>query len=221
MSFWPFPTNLRDELARAADLGPVVEAGAGDGRLSVHLRSLGWAVVSLDHDPRCDGLDVLADLRELPFASASVGVVVFGDVLRHLPSSDRARAAESCVHCLAPGGRVVVLEDTPVGRDPAEVNYREVLSLLADIVPGRGAARRIDRVSRELRAHLGDPVCRGDAENSTRVDDPLAPVRWLRTHHACDRDCRERLDAIADSIAEHGMRYGRYSFEVFATGAAA
>ena len=221
MSFWPFPTNLRDEFARAAGLGPMVEAGAGDGRLSAHLRSMGWTVVSLDHDPRCLGLDVVADLRALPFVAASVGAVVFADVLRHLPSADRARAAESCVDCLALRGRVVVLEDDPVGRDPAEVNYREVLSLLADIVPGRGAARRIDRVTRELRARLGDPVCRGDAENSTRVDDPLAPVRWLRMHQACDRDCRERLDRIADSIDEHGMRYGRYSFEVFATGAAA
>jgi SAM-dependent methyltransferase len=218
MSFWPFPTNLRDEFDRAAALGPVVEAGAGEGRLTARLRSLDLPVVALDHDPWQRGLDVLADLRVLPFAPASVGAVVFGDVLRHLSSSDRSRAAESCVRCVAVGGRVIVLEDDPVGRDAAEVNYREVLSLLADIVPGRGAARRIDRVSRELRTRFGEPVCRGDVENATDVDDPLAPVRWLRTHHACDRDCRERLDALADSIGEHGMRYGRYSFEVFARG---
>jgi len=160
-------------------------------------------------------VDVVGDVRRLPFADATAGAVVFGDVLRHLGASTRDDAACACHAVLAAQGCVVVLEDHPEGRDVAEVNYRETLALLADVMPTRGSARRIDRLTGPWRTYFGPPHLAGEAENTIEVEDPHEPLRWLRRTMGADRACRNRLDALADSVSESGMRYGRYCFEVF------
>ena len=215
MSFWPFPTNLLTEIRGGAASGPVVEGGVGDGRLSERLRECGVDVLGVDRDPFLRGVDVLADLRELPFRDGSVGAIVLGDVLRHLDRRDRGCVAEECVRVLDRGGRVIVLEDEADGRDAAERNYRDVLALLADLVPGRGPARRVEDLTRAWRSRMGPPIVSGGAENETPVDDPEAPLRWVRTHTACDRTCRERVDDLHRRIERDGMRYGRFAYEVY------
>lgn len=214
MSFWPFPTSLAAELREASSRGVVVELGAGAGDLARRLEQLGLVVLTLDVDASSP-VDVVADLRNLPFAAASAGVLVLGDVLRHLDPLSRDDAAASCARVLAPGGCVVVLEDHPEGRDAAEANYREVLALLADVAPPRGPARPIDRLTRPWREHLGEPVLAGAFDNETPVRDPTAPVRWMRRMAGGDRAFRSRLDALADAIDRDGMDYGRSCFEVF------
>ena len=215
MSFWPFPTTLRAELRHGAARGPVIELGAGEGDLARRLRSLDLDVVTLDRDPRLPA-DVLGDLRRLPFADRSAGVLVLGDVLRHLDPVSRDEAAWSCRHVLAREGRVVVLEDDPEARDRAEANYRETLAMLSDLVARRGPARRIDRLTGPWRGLFGEPVARGASDNETPVRDPLEPIRWMRSASCADRVFRERLDRLAASVETDGMRYGRYCFEVFA-----
>lgn len=214
MSFWPFPTNLVAELQRAAGVGPVLELGAGRGELARRLESLRLDVLTLDLDPFAP-VDVVGDVRCLPFADATAGALVLGDVLRHLDAGTREDAASASHAVLASTGCVVVLEDHPEGRDAAEVNYRETLALLADVMPTRGPARRIDRLTGAWRSHFGSPVLAGEAENTIEVVDPHEPIRWLRRTMGSDRSCRDRLDSLAESVAETGMRYGRFCFEVF------
>lgn len=215
MSFWPFPTSLLAEFRHGAARGPVVELGAGTGDLARRLADAGLDVVTLDRDLRLD-VDVIADGRQLPFADGRLGLVVMADVLRHATPLVRAELAIACTSAIAPGGRVVVLEDHPEARDRAEANYRDVLALLADEVPGRGPARRIDGLTAALRERLGAPVAAGEEENVVPVDDPLEPVRWMRRVTGNRRDLRARLEDLAATIEDDGMRYGRYCFEVYA-----
>jgi SAM-dependent methyltransferase len=99
---------LRDVPAgRALDVGA---AGGGNTRV---LTRLGWQAVALEYGAEgarvaADrGLPVLrADAADLPFASASLDLVVAFDVLEHLP--DDVGAAREVSRVLRDGGRFLV-----------------------------------------------------------------------------------------------------------------
>jgi SAM-dependent methyltransferase len=105
------------ELVLAADLGAnVVDVGCGTGRLEPCLAAGGLSPRGIDLSPemirvaRRDhpgfGFDV-ADLRQLPFADASLAGVVCWYSLMYLTPSDRPAAFSELARVLKPGGYLV------------------------------------------------------------------------------------------------------------------
>lgn len=94
----------------------ILDVGCGQGALAVALKRAGAALVAgIEASSEAAGvarnrLDVLVegDLLEapLPFAPGAFDVLIFGDVLEHLPDPDRA--LERLLPLLTDGGQVIV-----------------------------------------------------------------------------------------------------------------
>lgn len=201
MSFWPFPKTILDELSAGLARGPGVELGAGDGRLARRLGDAGLRLLTVD---RQGPVDVRADARRLPLRAASCGAFVLANVLRHLRASARRAVLAECARALADGGRLLILEDEPVGRDAAEVNYRRALELLAAADPTRGAALDLDEIAPILPGAFAVEVDER-LENAESVDDPRAPLRWLAAHGPM-----AAVEALSVDVERQGMAYGQY-----------
>lgn len=92
----------------------VLDVGAADGLLSAGLTAQGWRVTGIERDPaaaeagalHCERM-VVADLaREIPAGEGPFDVIVYGDVLEHLP--EPLRVLVELNRWLLPGGFVVV-----------------------------------------------------------------------------------------------------------------
>jgi ubiquinone/menaquinone biosynthesis C-methylase UbiE len=105
------------DLTRAADLGGnVVDVGCGTGRLEPYLAAQGLSPSGVDLSPgmirvaRRDhpgfGFDV-ADVRELPFADASLAGLVCWYSLMFLAPADRPAAFRELARVVKPGGYLV------------------------------------------------------------------------------------------------------------------
>lgn len=103
----------REWIARHAEPGDLLDAGAGTGRFSSFLSGRGHRVVTLDssagmlaelrnRSPEVETL--LGDIYELPFSTARFDTVVCMHVLFHLPDWDRVVAGLAAL--LKPGGRI-------------------------------------------------------------------------------------------------------------------
>jgi len=80
------------QLHEAAELGgSILEIGIGNGTVSSILRSRGLEVVTADIDGKL-GPDVVADVRELPFADRSFDGTLACEILEHIPWGDLPRA---------------------------------------------------------------------------------------------------------------------------------
>ncbi len=97
--------------------GWALDIGAAAGGNTRVLRGAGWNCVALERDEggavlaRDRGLRVLrGDATCLPFADASLGLVVAFDVLEHI-RDDGAAVREIC-RCLRPGGHLLVAVPT-------------------------------------------------------------------------------------------------------------
>lgn len=96
----------------------VVELGCGDGKFVAGLQGAGFRPVGLDFSRhalrqaagRVAAPWVLADVRRLPFATASLPAVAARYVLGALRADDRRDAAAEIARALAPGGLVVCEE---------------------------------------------------------------------------------------------------------------
>jgi SAM-dependent methyltransferase len=105
------------DLTLAAGLGPsVADVGCGTGRLEPWLAARGLSPRGIDLSPemirlaRRDHPDFefgLADLRELPFADASLAGVVCWYSLMYLAPSDRPAAFSELARVVRPGGYLV------------------------------------------------------------------------------------------------------------------
>ena len=91
------------DLVATAPVGPVVEVGAGTGVA----RALGHRWWGADVVPD-DSLDLLADARALPFATASLSALVLKDTLHHVPDVDDF--LDEAARVLRPGGLVAVVD---------------------------------------------------------------------------------------------------------------
>lgn len=93
-----------------------LDCGCGAGSYLPHFAALGWQVSGLEFLPdkiaaaRAAGLGqdkvVQGDLQALPFASESFDILLFNEVLEHVPSDEAALAEAHRV--LKPGGLLVV-----------------------------------------------------------------------------------------------------------------
>jgi SAM-dependent methyltransferase len=204
MSFWPFPKTLLDELSRGLACGPGIELGSGSGDLSGRFRSVGIDLLTSDLGSPCD---VRADALDLPFRSGHFGLVVAGNLLRHIPPTRRSRLFDEAARVLSPGGRMVLLEDHPEARTPAESNYRDALSLLARVDASRGAAIDLDDVLRERPNAPVEVVWSACLENEERPRDPLAPADWIEARAGL---LDGAVAAHRQEVLAHGMEYGRF-----------
>jgi SAM-dependent methyltransferase len=106
--------GLWEELASAAG-GPVLELGAGSGRVAMHLAQAGHEVIAVERDARvaaelearAEGLPlrvVAADLAEIepPGAKLAIGPL---QVIQLLDPEERGRALRALTQALAGGGR--------------------------------------------------------------------------------------------------------------------
>ena len=135
LAFW-------EELATAADGGPVLDLGCGTGRVALHLARRGHEVVGLDVDPeliavlqaRAEGLPleaVLADARDFRL-DGRVGLALAP--MQTLQLLDDAEDRLACLRCvsahLPPGGlfAAAILEQMPEPDDspPPLPDVREV-----------------------------------------------------------------------------------------------
>lgn len=203
MSFWPFPRSLADALRRARNRGPVVEAGAGDGRLTQRIAEVVGEVWPLDLVSRPGLTRVQADARHLPVGPGRLGAVVMGNLARHLDPDSTVAMARSAWTSVAPGGMLAILEDEPEATSPREANYRQALRLLAVADPTRNPALAPEDLLDRIPAPWTDPHLERGLPNRERVLDPHAPVDWLRAHRP-----GPEVDALARDVAEHGMAYG-------------
>jgi SAM-dependent methyltransferase len=203
MSFWPFPKILLDELRCGAANGRAVEIGSGDGGLTRRMRQVGIDPTTIDLRAPAD---IRADARALPLRPRVCGVVVVGNLMRHLPAASRAAVFEELEATLAPSGRIAVFEDHPEARDRAEENYRTVLDLLRRADPARGGVLDLDELAGALPEGLERRV---DLvlDNEESVIDPARPLAWLR---ARGFSAEPGFGKLCASVERVGMRYGRY-----------
>ncbi|MHB8079379.1 MAG: class I SAM-dependent methyltransferase, partial [Candidatus Krumholzibacteriia bacterium] len=139
MSFSPLPATFLEDLALIADR-PALELGCGDGRFSAVLAAHGARPWRLDRRAPRRGTvaDVVADAQALPLPDGSVALLVAANLLRHLWTSRGPLAVPAAwQRCLAPDGRLWIFEDEPVSQPPAARHYREAMTLLARLDPGR------------------------------------------------------------------------------------
>jgi SAM-dependent methyltransferase len=204
MSFWPFPKTLLAELKAAAGLGPAVELGVGDGRLAARLRSAGIPILGADRVPPCD---LRLDATALPFARASLGLVVAGNLLRHLPPPAREAVVLEAARALKPGGVALLLEDHPAGRNAAETNYRRTLELLAAVDPSRGAALDLAVVVEALPRGLFEVGWSGEVENGERPRQPELPLDWAAVRPGVPAGL---VAGLRRDVLEQGMEYGLF-----------
>jgi SAM-dependent methyltransferase len=215
MSFWPLARRITEELQVAQARGPLLEIGAGDGSFSARLSSLGLSLHLLDraYPPAPAGFSALAaDATQLPFKDKSLQAVVMANLLRQLRVREARQTLREVQRCLVEGGRVLVLEDHPKGRGKAEKNYRCALTLLAEAQVDRAAATVSPEQVRSLfRPSFGLPQWEAIEENEEEVRAPRAPLEWLfRSGHS-----PREVEALAHSVQEHGMRYGRYFCQIY------
>ena len=105
------------DLVATAPAGPVVEVGAGTGVA----RALGhrwWGADVVAND----ALDLLADARALPFATASLSALVLKDALHHVGDVDDF--LDEAARVLRPGGVVAVFD--PYWGSLARTVYRHL-----------------------------------------------------------------------------------------------
>jgi len=88
--------QLAEFLRQIGDKGIIVECGSGDRRLSEN-------VVNVDFQP-FEQVDIITDIRELPFCSESVDVVIFDTVLEHV--EEPQQCINEAYRILKPGGHV-------------------------------------------------------------------------------------------------------------------
>jgi SAM-dependent methyltransferase len=157
--------RLWEELAdRCGD--PVVELGAGTGRLAIHLARRGHRLIGVDSDPeliaalgeRAAGLAVeplLADARDFTLPDPAALVLAPMQLLQMLPGeADRFACLHACAAQLLPGGRVAaaIVEGMPEPQEGAPLlpDVREVdgwvyssLPLEASVGPERIVVHRL------------------------------------------------------------------------------
>ena len=112
----------------------ILEIGIGNGFVSNYLRQRGYAVITLDIEPRL-GPDVVGSVVNIPFADRSFDVVACFEVLEHLPYKQFTTSLRE-IHRVSKKYAVLSLPD-------ATLVYR-----LYILVPKIGELRKLIRLPR-------------------------------------------------------------------------
>jgi ubiquinone/menaquinone biosynthesis C-methylase UbiE len=100
-----------DEVAKVSPPGGrVLEIGPGSGHVTWLLRNAGFAVATLDFDPRLKP-DVAADVVRIPFRDAAFDCVLAAEVLEHIPFEEFGKALAELKR--VSGGHVVLSLPAP------------------------------------------------------------------------------------------------------------
>jgi len=150
----------------------VLDVGCGSGYIAHHLSAmLGASVTGTDVGAQAEAPIAYQrfDGRALPFADGSFDVVLFCYVLHH--ARDAAALLAEARRVLAPGGRLVIYEDTPRTALDRLLCLRHERQWLRRTGP---CTFRRDGAWRELFAGLGFMV--RAARSLSRLRDPTYPV---------------------------------------------
>jgi SAM-dependent methyltransferase len=198
---------LWEELARGAG-GPVLELGAGTGRVALRLAAAGLDVTAIDSDPELlgalaqraaeRGLEVptaLADARELALGRRFAAILAPMQ-LGHLMGGERGRLAllDACARHLEPGG---FLAAALLAEDAVE-----------EVAPAAGAGQLLpDVLERDGWVHSSLPV-------EVAVETDRLEVRRLRQLVSPEGKLSERISVTRlDRVAA-----GRFEREAAAVG---
>lgn len=174
------------ELARRAD-GPVLDIGAGTGRVALDLARAGHAVTAVDSEPelvaavarraREEGLvlrTAVADARTLDCGGGFALALMAMQVVQLLGGpGGRARALERAAAALAPGGRVAVAIADPFEAVPAG----DALPPLPDVLERDGwVLSSLPVAVRELAGGVAIDRVRQSVSPAGELSDELATV---------------------------------------------
>ncbi len=208
MPFSPLPGILIEDLERLACHG-VLELGSGAGELTGVLRQAGVEPVTLDRRGPHHGIHPnLCGDALMPPLRGRFGVIVAGNLIRQCWQSLLAKGPECWHDLLTPGGALWILEDEPAVSPPAVRNYRDLQRLLAALDPaGRGDLMSLE-VFRRAAGEWGWPGTwtHGLDDNHWPADAP-AVIDWLASG---DPEPGGEVSRLVESLADHGLQYGRY-----------
>lgn len=95
--------KYRQVIARAPEVGDIVEIGSGFGFAKLEIPEL------ITSDVRnLAGIDKVIDARDMDLASNSIKALLLNNVFHHIPEPEIFFS--ECVRCLVPGGRIYMYE---------------------------------------------------------------------------------------------------------------
>ncbi len=209
MSFSPLPTALLTDLGSSPG-GVLVELGCGDGRFTRVLREAGAHVVAADRSRPCVApgpLDLCADAERPPLRG--VDGLIAANLLRHLWTDEAgAELLSRWCDCLAPGGRLWILEDEPATEPGPADTYRRLQDWLARVVPWRRGLLPRARVEAVLDgAGGGRDWSFGARRNLFAPPDPADVVSLLKDDAGLIAD---DAASLAVRASRDGLSYGDY-----------
>jgi SAM-dependent methyltransferase len=131
-------SDVRDHLTRAALAGPIETAydvGCGFGRLTPVLAEQATRVIGFEREaplvetakrllPDYEFVQV-ATLEQLPVPDRSAGFVMVFTVLQHMPDWNAEAVIQEIHRVLAPGGFVLVVEETDATLEAGDAEHAE------------------------------------------------------------------------------------------------
>lgn len=173
----------------------MLEVGCGWGELAARIEDeVGCAVVAVDLSPRMvelareRGVDAhVADVQEMPFADASIDVVVAAWMLYHVPDLDRGLSEIARV--LRPGGVLVAVTN-------GSHDLHEVWDLVGRDLEPRRLTFRAENGEHHLRPHF-ESIRRMDVVGQVRFPDADAIRRYVGSSALG----RSFVDRVPDSAA--------------------
>jgi SAM-dependent methyltransferase len=207
MPFSPLPRIFLEDLRRLGSAG-VLELGSGDGRFTALLRERGVAPVTLDRRSPLGGATPLIRGDALrPPLSGRFAIVVAANLLRHVWPQVAGCGPVPWQELVAPGGCLWILEDEPLGRPPAVRNYRDLQTMLAQLLPTERAPLLAAAAFRRRRRSWRWPGGWHDGEEENRWPLAAAPVvAWLQAGRP--RPGGE-VDRLLAAIRRDGLSCGR------------
>jgi len=208
MPFSPLPGILIEDLERLARHG-VLELGSGGGELTDVLREAGVEPLTLDRRGPDHGIfpHLCGDALTPPLRGR-FGVIVAGNLVRQCWQSLLAKGPETWQYLLVPGGTLWILEDEPTLTPPAARNYRDLQKLLAALDPGgRGDLMSLDVFRRAAGSWETPGYWSTGILKNLWAADPDGVAHWLAGGNP---EPGGAIACLIDSLAEHGLQYGRY-----------
>ncbi len=220
LPFHPLPENFLQLLSRLEKLpqARIVDLGAGDGEFGRLLGQHGLQVVELDCSSLAAGgsISLRADALQPPLLPGCLDCLLAGNLWRHLLVQDKAGDFLDCwLRLLKPGGTLFIFEDEPSADDlsvfdPAERNFRDLQSFLADLMPhNRGPL-----VSRDFFLNWANGLApEQDWQSGIRTNNEKpsahAVCRMLQANGTNPNPGGEAGKLLA-AIKKHGLSYGSY-----------